>query len=278
MADWNEFKNGIQCVVTGFNKRDTTGRPFKILKRTSIHATERGIQIKGVEMIKELHEAFRADHVYVDQGFGGMQSEILSKYFIVEKNLPYVFKSIDFSSTYSFEDPISQNVIKRRMKVMMVHFLQKRFEMGEIQISSTEEKEKNLLLTQLAEYKIVSYDNRDQPKFGGLDHILDGLMLSVFAIIENYSTIFDRNTGTYIGTVVKKESPTENINNFFSKKPQGNQIIDYREPLNIKEPVVVPGYVENFNFIEKKEEVGPCENIFSVRNKAKRSRRDYDLF
>lgn len=277
-ADWNEFKNGIQIVVTGFNKRDTTGKPFKILLRESIHANIKGIQTLGVERIKQLHESFKAEHVYVDQGFGGMQAEILNRYFIVEKQLYNVFKSIDFSSTYQFVDPITQQTTNRRLKVMMVYFLQKRFEMSEITISTNEETEKGMLLTQLEEYKIESYDSRGQPSFGGLDHILDGLMLSVFAIVENYHTIFDKNTGTYIGTAFKKPSPTEEINKFFNKNNE--EVFDIRETQQVVQNNYQQSSIENFSFIQNHRQESNVENLVatSVKNIKKRRTESYEIF
>lgn len=204
-VDYNEFKNGFQLIVLGFNK---INRHFKILNRISLHNETYGedpmknLQTTGVETIKEMFHNFQADYVYVDQGHGSMQNEVLSEYFF-KIGKAYVFKGIDFASTYEYEDIYTGEVKHKRKKVMMVYFLQKRFELGEITISESEEKEKGAMLTQLNEYRVDRYDAKDQPIFAGQDHILDALMLANFAIIENYSSLFDRKTGLYVGTIEK---------------------------------------------------------------------------
>lgn len=202
-VDYNEFKNGFQLVVLGFNK---VNRYFKILNRISLHNETYGedpnknLQITGVETIKEQYHNFDADFVYVDQGHGSMQNEVLSKYFF-EIGKSHVFKGVDFASNYEYEDIYTGEIKQKRKKVMMVYFLQKRFELGEITISENEEKEKGLMLSQLNEYRVDRYDAKDQPIFAGADHILDGLMLANFAIIENFEALFDRKTGLYVGTI-----------------------------------------------------------------------------
>ncbi|MGL4449592.1 MAG: terminase large subunit domain-containing protein [Sarcina sp.] len=219
-VDYNEFKNGFQLVVLGFNK---ITRKFKILNRISLHNQTYGedpnknLQITGVETIKEQYHNFNADFVYVDQGHGSMQNEVLSKYFF-EIGKSHVFKGVDFASNYEYEDIYTGETKQKRKKVMMVYFLQKRFELGEITISSNEEKEKGLMLTQLNEYRVDRYDAKDQPIFAGADHILDGLMLANFAIIENFEALFDRKTGLYVGGIIKNTHSY--VEEEFVKKPE----------------------------------------------------------
>jgi hypothetical protein len=217
-ADWNEFKNGVQLVVLGFNKTAQT-KPFRILNRIAIHHSSDGsvknnVQIKGVRTIMELYRAFQADYVYVDRGHGSMQSEELSKFFFNE-NKPNIFKAIDFSSNYPFEDLFTGETINKRMKVMMVYFLQKRFEFRELAMSREDETKPGQLADQLNNYAISKYDNRDQPIFDGTlkgDHTLDALMLSVFAFMENFASVFEKTGGTFASAIVKPiDSVTDSL-------------------------------------------------------------------
>lgn len=201
-CDWNEMKSGIQIVVLGFNYRSGGKKPFKVLNRVSMHGDFSGIKSKnlqtaGVEKIKELHEAFKADYVYVDQGHGSMQTEVLSEYFY-RRNEILKFKAVDFASNYEIEDIYTGEKKHKRRKVMMVYFLQKRFELEEILISELEEQGKGSMIDQLMLYNIERYDSKEQPIFEGEDHILDALMLATFAFIENYDSIFDRRTGNFV--------------------------------------------------------------------------------
>lgn len=261
-CDWNEFRNGIQIVVMGFNKKNLS-KPFKVLNRISIHKSEDGdiknnIQIKGVRTIKELYRDFKADYVYVDQGHGSMQCEELSEYFH-KIGVHGVFKAVDFASNYKYEDIYTGETKNKRSKVMMVYFLQKRFEMREIVISKVEEAEKGLMLHQLREYNIDRYDAKDQPIFTGMDHILDGMMLSVFAIVENLSTLFDRRTGNFVDSISRKGSDIE----VFEEK------IKDREQVKIKSDESVVNFNNN----------SQNDRVCSLRSKRRRKiRDDYELF
>ncbi|MGL5718665.1 MAG: hypothetical protein ACRCX2_37015 [Paraclostridium sp.] len=205
-VDYNEYRNGVQLVVLGFKK---STQKFKVLNRVSLHNESYGedplknLQTTGVNLIKDQHKAFDCDYVYVDQGHGSMQNEILAKHFF-DIGKSHVFKGVDFSSNYEYADVYTGEVRQKRKKVMMVYFLQKRFELGEIEFSILEEKSKGLMNDQLNEYRVDRYDSKDQPIFAGHDHILDGLMLANFAIIENFSSLFDVKTGLYVGTIEKQ--------------------------------------------------------------------------
>lgn len=182
-----------------------------------------------------------------------MQNEILAKFFH-DIGEPFKFKGIDFSSMYEYEDLYTNELKRKRKKVMMVNFLQKRFEMKEIAYSGIEESDKGLLTTQLTNYNIKAYDMKDQPIFEGEDHIIDGLMLGVFAIVENYDSLFDKRTGNFIGTIhreiegnfVKNEFSSKEVN----KKPKNSNfdsIEDIITPYSIKKKKKRGGY--NFDFI-----------------------------
>ena len=203
-VDYNEFKNGSQICVLGLycgNPLDVA-KTLKILHFESIHKNSldskfKDLQLNTVERIIELQRQFDADYVYSDEGHGSMQNEALSKHFF-EIARTDVFKSINFASSYEFDDYYSQRKIHKRMKIMLVSFLQKRFEKEEIMISEKEELGKGNLISQLKEYRIDRYDDKDQPIFKGVDHKLDALMLANFALIENLDNIFDKTTGNFI--------------------------------------------------------------------------------
>lgn len=203
-CDYNDWKNGGQVCVLGLycgNPLDVE-KPLRILHFTSINkfstdGTTKDVQSETVNSIINLQRDFNADFVYCDEGHGSMQNEILSKYFFEEGKID-IFKGVNFASNYSYEDIWTNSTIPKRMKIMLVNFLQKRFEKKEIIVSEPEENGKSQLIEQLKEYRIDRYDNKDQPVFAGLDHKLDALMLANFALIENLDSIFDRATGNFI--------------------------------------------------------------------------------
>ena len=257
-VDYNEFRNGVQLVVIGFNKKSINSKPFKILKRITLDKSSyndnqlKDLQSRAVELIKELYVDFQLNHIYVDEGHGSMQNEVLAKYFF-DIGQPFIFKGIDFSSVYEYEDFYTGETKKKRKKVMMVNFLQKRFEMKEIVYSKNEESNKGDLTTQLTNYNIKGYDSKDQPIFEGVDHIIDGTMLGVFAIVENYDSLFDKKTGNYIGSI-HREIPGNHVEKEFSKtkqiKKESSHKMEIFENVNtysIKKKKKRGGY--NFDFI-----------------------------
>lgn len=203
-CDYNDWKNGGQVCVLGLycgNPLDVE-KPLKILHFSSINkfstdGTIKDVQSETVNTIINLQRDFNADFVYCDEGHGSMQNEILSKHFFEEGKID-IFKGVNFASNYSYEDIWTGTTIPKRMKIMLVNFIQKRFEKKEIIVSEPEETGKNQLIEQLKEYRIDRYDNKDQPVFAGIDHKLDALMLANFALIENLDSIFDRATGNFI--------------------------------------------------------------------------------
>lgn len=278
-CDWNEMKSGIQIIVLGFNYRSGGKKPFKVLNRISMHGDFSGdrmknLQTAGVEKIKELHENFKADYVYVDQGHGSMQTETLSEYFY-RRNEILKFKAVDFSSNYDIEDIYTGEIKHKRRKVMMVYFLQKRFELEEIMISEIEEQGKGSLMDQLTLYNIVRYDSKGQPIFEGEDHILDALMLATFAFIENYDSIFDRRTGNF--AVGFSNNLGRFKDEFNTNIPVKNAIDNINNNFNINE--VLNGNV-NLNNVEKKAIIGSNTGVIGI-NRYKRTKRggyNFDVF
>lgn len=209
----------------------------------------KNLQSAGVEKIKELHEAFQCDYVYVDQGHGSMQTEVLSEYFF-KRNEILKFKAVDFASNYEMEDIYTGEIRHKRRKVMMVYFLQKRFELEEIIISELEEQGKSSMIDQLMLYNIIRYDSKGQPIFDGEDHILDALMLATFAFIENYDSIFDKKTGSFVAgftnklsrfkdefNTVKKEVPLTPTEIYINKEHNINFLEDHTSLYNLEHNV-----------------------------------------
>lgn len=241
-------------------------KPFKILKRVSLHTSMnkdglKNLQTLGVETIIQLYKDFKANYVYVDEGHGSMQTEVLSKYFF-NIGKPRTFKSVNFSSAYQFKDIYTGEQKTKRKKVMMVYFLQKRFELREITISSKEEpsSNSNLLIAQLKNYNVARFDSKDDPVFEGLDHILDALLLANFAIIENNESVFDQRTGNIVATIDRSYAKSyETEHEEFKPKL-------YKQPST-------ESHVEKFEFLDNR--------VTSISKKRRFSRRgdiDFDIF
>ena len=142
----------------------------------------------------------------------------------------------------------------KRMKGMLVYFLQKKFEYKEIEISNIEESGDMKLTAQLDHYIIDHYDSKDNPVFAfgkcG-DHILDALMLANFAFIENYDSILSFKDLIKISPK-QTESNINDFNNFVLSKKEPMMSSTKTNFMNI--------YSEN-NFEKKDDEVTEVAKI-----------------
>lgn len=206
-VDWNSWRNGIQIVIQGVNLKT---KKTKVWYRHSVNENSPKkfsdkIQTEAVMMIKDLDRRFGCEKILIDLGFGALNSEILIKMYQDEGQEDKIVP-VDFASVISEKHPITDEVINRRIKGVMVHLLQQRFEYGTINLSEIEEgdlkgddKLGELLTTQLNYYEIEKYDARDNPVFRaagpGTDHILDALMLSNYGIAKYVEQVFEMGVG-----------------------------------------------------------------------------------
>lgn len=125
------------------------------------------------------------------------------------------FKSVDFGSNYSRKNILTGEEESKRLKGMLVYFLQKRFEYREIEISQNEEGGATGLVMQLDHYIVDHYDSKDNPVFAAGqragDHILDALMIANFAFVENFEHVLSFND---MISVVEKHEVNEDLDNF----------------------------------------------------------------
>lgn len=202
-VDWNAHKNGVQIIVQGVNLKT---KRTKVWYRHSVNENSKRkfseqLQTEAVMMIRDLDKRFGCEKIALDLGFGALNAEILIKMYQQEDKEDKIIP-IDFASVISEKHPMTDEPINRRIKGVMVHLLQQRFEYGSIELSSLEEGDLKgddqlgeLLTTQLNYYEIEKYDARDNPVFRaagpGTDHILDALMLSNYAIAKFVEEVFN---------------------------------------------------------------------------------------
>lgn len=202
-VDWNAAKHGVQIVLQGIN---LVTMKTKVWKRVTVSNMERGLQLKAIDEIMKMDRDFGAEKILVDQGYGAVQVEILLKHYQRISQEEKIV-AVDFASTLIQEHPITKEKFSKRIKAVMVANLQQRFEFGSIIISRLEEgdipttsdREGKYLTTQLDNYEIEKYDNRDNPVFKasgpGTDHALDGLLLSNYGINKYIEKVFDLRMG-----------------------------------------------------------------------------------
>jgi len=196
-CDWNDTENGTKIRVTEWD-------PDRMILRSVDTATIQKAgwtQSAAVDAIIAMNRKWTADYVYVDAGFGAMQTEVLRKFgqqaqfrrdqwAHVDMKLLET-KGVNFSSKVDIFDPISGLPKKLPMKPYMVEAAVRKFEAGTIEISSEDE----ILIKQLTGYFVAKVSASGQPIYESGpsgDHDLDAFMLSILAFEIELSQFTNR--------------------------------------------------------------------------------------
>ena len=271
-VDWNEWKNGVQIVVLGFNLKN---KKYRILNRITLNEANipegEFLQLKAVRTIIEMDENFRSEFIFVDKGYGATQIEILSQYY-GDKGEADKVVSVDFNSNYTVPNPFNGKTITRRTKGVMVDILKKRLEFGKIEISYLEEgkltsndKKAQKLTAQMKFYEISHYDNRDNPVFVSVaDHILDAFLVAMFGFAQRMEQILTINGSI---SVVPKTSLDKQLENSLGKTVEESMYekISRRERIGYAKDLEVIN--QKFNTTSQDELLNPKKTKIKVFNK-----------
>lgn len=182
-VDWNKLY-GVCIVVV--EKNTTTGK-YRVFAHEIVDKSEY-TQLIGVDKIIEIHEHIaRCNYIYVDEGYGETQYQILLKK--AQERLDLGLKnrivSINSGATMTYYDNIQKKMIDTRTKPYMVNNMIKIIEKNIIDIHTKESIEHGLL-DQLGKYNYKKTEGTI-PVYVGYDHSLDPLMLAMLGFDLNYS-------------------------------------------------------------------------------------------
>lgn len=182
-VDWNsEF--GTEIAVVGYDGR---GR-FKVVDAMNIPKQD-WTQLAGIEAIIGMNLKWRPAFIYVDEGAGTTNIELLRKYgYDMMANdlsdpackLKDIVKGYNFSAKIDARDPMTKRPIKKHAKPFMVENSVRFFEERRIQISAYDMALRN----QLENYIIRHRTTAGVPVYGLIeerigDHRLDAMMLAL---------------------------------------------------------------------------------------------------
>lgn len=189
-VDWNSPKIGTTIYVTGFN---ISTNKFMVVESAIVQRAG-WTQTAAIQKIIELNRKWRPFAIYVDQGYGSTQIEILRKFGFdarvdpsrgpkhLDSQIVKVLRAYDFGSSIEIKDPFTKEPKKKPAKGFLVENAVRRFENNEILISSEDQQLKRELLGYIVKNVTVTgqvvYTTLDDA-IG--DHNLDALMLSLVA-------------------------------------------------------------------------------------------------
>ena len=183
-VDWNS-EVGTEIIVVGYNIRE---HMFYVVENSNV-PKQGWTQLAGIEKIIELNTKWLPQFIYVDEGAGTTNIELLRKaghdMIYTQPNHPTCFlkdrvKSYNFSSKINARDPLSKKIIKKHAKPFLVENAVRRFEEQCISFS----KHDTMLERQLLNYIIervtptgVPVYGQNEPTIG--DHKVDALNLAL---------------------------------------------------------------------------------------------------
>lgn len=204
-VDWNTAGNGTCIIVTEWNKNLNAGKgAFKTVCKKVI-TQEDFTQVRSCEEIIELNNIWNPEFIYVDQGYGHTQIEMLRKYGIEHplSGLANKVKGIYFGDKMEIRDPVTKQIVKKHMKPFMVNLAARRMEDGQIILPESEDI-KNGLVGQIRDYLIIRTTAMGQPVYSDEnDHAIAAWMLSILAATMEFSDINKQNRNVSIGIAGK---------------------------------------------------------------------------
>jgi hypothetical protein len=213
--DWNDQENGTKICVLEWNPERMK---FRVVQTETVQKMG-WTQTAAIEKLIELNRAWRAAYVYVDQGYGATQIEVIKQYGMSKKYANDENAAIDArlanvvginsSSKVEIFDPATNEVIKKPMKPFMVENAVRRFEQGIVDFSVYDE----MLYKQLIGYSVAKINASGMPvyeKGPDGDHDLDALVLSLLAFQMEESEFTNQQFNAAIAVAGKFGEGREN--------------------------------------------------------------------
>ena len=215
--EWSYFSKKLRV----FRRISVSGNPF--------------VQHKAVEAIIACYQAYNPVFIYVDQGFGEAQVEIMLKWAQTnnDRTLPKILKACNFSGTIEIQDPMGPDKVKKRFKNYMVSTSQRYMEHMEM-VMPMEDDEETLLVGQMRQYSVEKTSANGEHVYSkGNDHKLDALMLAILGFDYNFGLLTGkRDRSLYdvpievIPINVGERPMVSDIDNTVQKPQQKNPYID----------------------------------------------------
>lgn len=188
-VDWNDVKIGTTIAVVGFNPQD--GK-FRIVDKHTISKGER-TQLSACDKIAELNRIWFPDYIYVDEGFGTAQVEVLHGfgYQAVQTHGPnspdarlrQIVKAYGFGRAIEIHDLFTKQPVKKPAKPFLVENSVRRFETLQIQYPKADTQ----YTAQLLGYTIQRVSMTGLPIYQANeragDHFLDAVNLALVAFV-----------------------------------------------------------------------------------------------
>ena len=242
-VDWNSSKIGTEIYVVVWDKNTHRFLGARAMTVSRIGWT----QLKAMEEIKKLNREWDPDFIYVDEGYGATQVEVMRAWSQGEAmvkgqrhpdgKLAERLRPINFSSKIEVPDPLTKQMVKKDMKPYMIENAVRMFERGLFNFPKSD----NILKDQLAGYIIQRRTQLGKPVFGCReerigDHRLDAMMLAFLGFHVEFSELLKLHFTSKIAFAgnlrgPRKERPEVGDGDTVVKNPQAEKNKNPRQRL-----------------------------------------------
>jgi len=211
-VDWNRPENGTHIVVLEYMVDPPKDVPYetwweecqnkwRIFWREEIHVKEM-TQHFAVERILHLNRLLNLSYIYVDEGYGDVQIEMLRKRSHEAKEprthaLSDRLVHVNASSTIEVVDPITNQKIKKPVKPFIINNAIRCIENHEIIIPRAEDNQ-HKLVGQLRDFRVKKRSQEGRPIYEGEDHIIDAFCLALYGYADQFTELAIQQHATEI--------------------------------------------------------------------------------
>jgi len=233
-VDWNKL-TGTHLVVVEIDPKRKKGARAAVVDKQIIRPQE-FTQIAGVEAVVLMDKKWGCDYVYVDEGYGATQVELLHR---IDKQQPAAqlnyakrLVAVNMSEKVEFRDPRNASlVVKKHAKPFMIDLLAGWISSGQLVLPAHEDTTVALIESELAylevglvqqmrEFRVEKYSPQGHPRYTqGYEHTLTALALAVMGFAVNFSEFNDYKpvSDMYVGLTPVGTDPDDLENRYPGK-------------------------------------------------------------
>jgi intein/homing endonuclease len=242
-VDWNDVKIGTTIAVVGWNPNTSV---FHLVDKCIVSRAER-TQLTACQKIADLNRLWSPAAIYVDQGYGSVQIEVLHDFGQrsltqyganhPDSRLRLLVKGYDFGGSIDIRDPFTKQIVKKPAKPFLVENSVRRFESVQFKYPMSDDH----FTKQLSGYIVKRVSNLGRPIYEAQDekagdHFLDAVNLALVAFTQEKGTFgkpqYD-NKISFAGRFGEQASGNKNIGTTFEKEAK-DHLPDLGRTMNVE--------------------------------------------
>jgi len=186
-VDWNSTGNGVVILVYAWSN---TQEKFIFTYKEVIDNAD-FTQLSAVDRIVQLNAVWQPKYIYVDDGYGKVQVEVLKKYGIEhpQTGLHRKVKPIAMNSPIEIRDPLTRKKIKKQAKNLLVEMAKAKMEAHQCVFPKSEDH-KDGILGQIRAYEVIKTTAAGLNVYSqGNEHLLTAWLLALGGFLIEFTDL-----------------------------------------------------------------------------------------